>query len=208
MTELYEARELIDARKKVKFYNYLVVGIVVLWLFVNAVIFVLRQNLPWGESDTLYRMLAIFTTAISACSVFFIISLPRRMAKGYVRVYSMILNGDPTPVEGVFLGQDEEVTQRYGVDFHELIFFDGVNEKGREMISRILVDAEKDISDMQIGDKIRYCTLGTVLSCFEVLEKESISQDDIDVLIKRMGEHIGMDNVIFGEEKKKKRRLF
>ncbi|MBQ2714072.1 MAG: hypothetical protein IJF76_00375 [Clostridia bacterium] len=205
MINLYEARELENAQKKLNIYNWIIGVIVFVWLALNVLFFILKQSLEWGESDLLYRALAILSTCVCACVVFFIIALPRRMCKGYKRVYEMVLHGDPKPVESIFFGQDNELTQRYGVDFYELLFYDGVNQKGREVVSRVVVDAEKDISDVEIGDKVRFCTCGTVLASYEIVEKGAMKQEDIDVIFKRMEEHIGMDVVLYGENKKKGR---
>ena len=206
MINLYENDELFEAEKKLRFYNGLIAIIVVVWAILFATIFILYRNVEWKTSTSLHRALAILITILASSSLLFIINLPRRMCKGYIQVYKMTINGDPKPVDAVFLGVEEETSKHYEIDFYEALFYEGVNEKGREKIGRVLIDAEKDVSDLEIGDKIKYCACGNVLSAYEILQKQSVSQDEIDVLIKRMEEHIGMDVVLFGDKKKKRKK--
>ncbi len=206
MINLYENDELFEAEKKLRFYNGLIAIIVVVWAILFATIFILYRNVEWKTSTSLHRVLAILITILASSSLLFIINLPRRMCKGYIQVYKMTINGDPKPVDAVFLGVEEETSKHYEIDFYEALFYEGVNEKGREKIGRVLIDAEKDVSDLEIGDKIKYCACGNVLSAYEILQKQSVSQDEIDVLIKRMEEHIGMDVVLFGDKKKKRKK--
>lgn len=206
MRNLYKGHELAEATKKLRFYNILIGIIVAVWLALNVTFFIIKQNLPWEESDLLYRFLAILSSCICACGLLFVIMLPRRMCKGYVKVYSMVLQGEPQPTEAVFLGMDTETTLHYDVDFYEVLFYEGVSEKGREIIGRAIIDAEKDVSDLEIGDKVKYCTCGGIVCSYEIVKKQEMQDNEIDVLMNRMEEHIGMDRVLFGDTPKKKRK--
>ena len=111
-----------------------------------------------------------------------------------------------TTIEAVFLGMDVELSEKYGVDFHELLFLEGVNHKGREIISRALVDEEVDISEMKIGDKVRYEHCGSVITAYEVIQEDAVTAEQIDVIMTRLAEHVGMDVVMIVEDKKRRRR--
>lgn len=206
MINLYENNELFKAEKKLRFYNGLIAVIVVVWAILFGLIFILSRNVEWGTSTFTHRVLAIIITILASSSLLFIINLPRRMCKGYIKVYKMTLTGDPKPIDAVFLGVEMETSKHYEIDFYEALFYEGVNEKGRELIGRVLIDAEKDVSDLEIGDKVKYCTCGGILSAYKILQKQTLSQDEIDVLINRMEDHIGMDVVLFGDKKKKRKK--
>ena len=206
MTNLYESEELVNAQKKLKFFNRLIFIIIAVWAVSFVVIFILSRNVEWGESTVLHRVMAMLITMIASCVLLFIFNVPRRMCKGYITVYKMALNGDPKPIDAIFLGVEMETSIHFNVDFFEALFYEGVNAKGRELIGRVIIDAEKDVSDMEIGDKVRYCACGSVLSSYEIVEKNAMNQDEIDTLIKRMEEHIGMDVVLFADKKKKRRK--
>ncbi len=204
MVNLYNEDELLKAQKKLKFYNYLLVAIVCVSVILFLTLFFISRSIEWGESTFLYRVLASVVAIIASCSFLFIYNLPRRMCKGYVKVYKMAVEGNPKPIEGIFLGIERDTSLHFDIDCYEMLFFEGINAKGREIIGRIFVDAEKDISDMEIGDKVRYCSCGTMFSSYEILEKNSIKEDEIDVLIKRLEDHISMDIVLYGDNPKKK----
>lgn len=206
MIELYTGLELDEAKKQCKKMKKVMIIVSIAWLLVFAGIFVLRQIKPYGESDALYKAFAVIVTIVYACFMLFYIQLPFRRCRGFLKLYTVLSTSIKKTTESVFLGMDVELTEKYGVDFHELLFYDGVNEKGREIITRALVDEEVDISEMEIGDKVRFDSCGNVISAYEVVEKQALDGDKIEVMMTRLATHVGMDNVIIVDAPKKRRK--
>ena len=206
MTELYTGRELAEAKKKYNQMITVMIVVSVVWLLAFAGIFILRQLRPYGDSDFLHKFFAILISIVYGCFMLFYIQLPFRRCKGFLKLYTVLSTSLKRTSEAVFLGMDVEISEKYGVDFHELLFFEGVNHKGREIIGRALVDDEIDISEIEIGDRVRYQSCGNVICAYEIIEKEAVDDAQIDVMMKRLAEHVGMDNVIIVDAPKKKRR--
>lgn len=207
MTELYTGLELAEAKKQYKKMKTVMILVSIAWFLVFAGIFVLRQLLPYGESDFLHKFFAILVSIVYGCFMLFYIQLPLRRCKGFLKLYTVLSTSIKKTTEAVFLGMDMELTEKYGVDFHELLFLEGVNHKGREIISRALVDDEVDISEIEIGDKVSYQSCGNVICAYEIVQKEAVDGDQIDVMMKRLAEHVGMDNVIIVDAPKRKSKL-
>ena len=206
MTELYTGSELSEAKKQYKKMKTVMILVSVAWFLVFVGIFILRQLRAYGDSDFLHKFFAILVSIVYGCFMLFYIQLPLRRCKGFLKLYTVLSTSIKKTTEAVFLGMDTELTEKYGVDFHELLFFEGVNHKGREIISRALVDDEVDISEMEIGDKVNYEACGNVICAYEVVQKGALDGDQIDVMMKRLAEHVGMDNVIIVDAPKRKRK--
>ena len=206
MTQLYTGLELGEAKKQYKKMIKVMILVSVAWLLLFAGIFVLRQLREYGDSDFLHKFFATLVSIVYGCFMLFYIQLPLRRCRGFLKLYTVLSTSIKKTSEAVFLGMDVELSEKYGVDFHELLFFEGVNHKGREIISRALVDDEVDISEIEIGDKVKFESCGNVITAYEVTQKEAVDGDQIDVMMKRLAEHVGMDNVIIVDAPKRKRR--
>lgn len=206
MTELYTGLELAEAKKQYKKMKTVLIVVSIVWLLVFAGIFVLRQLRPYGDSDFWHKFFATLISIVYGCFMLFYIQLPLRRCRGFLKLYTVLSTSLKKTSESVFLGMDVELTEKYGVDFHELLFFEGVNHKGREIIGRILVDDEVDISEIEIGDKVKYQSCGNVITAYEIIQKEAVDEAQIEVMMKRLSEHVGMDNVIIVDAPKRKKR--
>lgn len=206
MTQLYTGLELSEAKAKYKQMKKVMILVSIAWFLAFAGIFVWRMFRPYGTSELPQQILATIVSIVYGCFMLFYIQLPLRRCKGFLKLYTVLSTSIKKTTEAVFFGMDMELTEKYGVDFHELLFFEGVNHKGREIISRALVDDEVDISEMEIGDRIRYESCGNVISAYEIIQKEAVDGDQIDVMMKRLAEHVGMDNVMIVDTPKRKKR--
>lgn len=206
MIQLYRGNELGEAKAQYKKMKITMIVVSIVWLLIFSGIFVLRQLRTYGTSDTLHQVLATIVTIAYACFMLFYIQLPLRRCRGFLKLYTVLSTALKNTTEAVFLGMDVEKSEKYGVDFHELLFLEGVNHKGREIISRALVDEEVDISEMEIGDKVRYEHSGSVITAYEVVQKDAVDGEQIEVIMKRLAEHVGMDNVIIVDAPKRRRR--
>ena len=206
MTELYTGLELAEAKKQYKKMKTVLIVVSIVWLLAFTGIFVLRQLRPYGDSDFWHKFFATLISIVYGCFMLFYIQLPLRRCRGFLKLYTVLSTSLKKTSESVFLGMDVELTEKYGVDFHELLFFEGVNHKGREIIGRILVDDEVDISEIEIGDKVKYQSCGNVITAYEIIQKEAVDEAQIEVMMKRLSEHVGMDNVIIVDAPKRKKR--
>lgn len=205
MIELYTGQELAEAKAKRKKYIWIIIIATFLLIALNAAIVIWRYNLPYDPngSDFLQQVLSFTVTLAYLWFMTYFIGLPFRMCRGYIKMYSAINRGENNPIEAIFLGIDEAKTTIDGVDFYSMLFYEGLNKKGRDIIGRVYLDVTKEV-DMEIGDKVLYCQKGSVLCSYEIIQKEAASLEDIENMIESLKQHVDMDVVMIVEEIKKK----
>ncbi|MBR7110673.1 MAG: hypothetical protein IKC83_02245 [Clostridia bacterium] len=208
MTELYTGDELSFALAKYKKYKWIIGIVSALWAVLCAVICIWRYNLPYDPNgnDMLQQLLCFAVTVAYFWFLVYFVGLPFRMCRGYVKMYRAVNRGENHPIDAIFMGMEEERTTIDGVDLYGLLFYEGLNKKGRDIIGRVYLDAEKDI-EMEIGDKVRYCQKGSFLTAYEIIEKDSASMEDIERMLESLKEHVDMDVVMLVEDATKKKGL-
>ena len=208
MIELYTGNELEDALKKYNKCKWTIAIVSIVWAILCALICIWRYNLPYDPNgnDMLQQILCF---AISVAYFWFLIyyaGLTFRMCRGYVKMYRAVNLGENHPIEAIFMGMEEEHTTKDGVDMYGLLFYEGLNKKGRDIIGRVYLDAEKEI-DMEIGDKVMYCQKGSFLTGYEIIQKDSASIEDIEQMLESLKEHVDMDVVMIVEDVAKKKKF-
>ncbi len=208
MIELYTGNELNQALSKYKKFKWIIGIVTALWVISMAGIIIWRYNMPYDPrgNDFIHNVLAVLITIAYFWFMIYFIGLPLRMCKGYVKLYSAVNRGENRPIEAIFLGMDEEKTTIDGVDFYGLLFYEGLNKKGRDIIGRAYLDKEKEI-EMEIGDKVLYCQKGGTLSGYEIVKKDAASTEDIESMLESLKEHVDMDLVMVVDDRLNKKSL-
>ena len=208
MTELYTGNELSDALAKYKKYKWIIVIATAIWVILSALICIWRYNLPYDPkgNDFLQQVLCFLVSLAYMWFMIYFIGLPFRICRGYIKMYRAVNLGENHPLDAIFMGMNEERTTIEGVDLYSLLFYEGLNKKGRDIIGRVYLDAEKEI-DMEIGDKVKYCQKGSFLSSYEIVQKDAASMEDIEQMLESLKEHVDMDVVMLVEDVTKKKRL-
>lgn len=205
MIELYTGNELNEALLKRKKYRFIILFATILFVVLNAGIVIWRYNLPYDPNgnDFLQQVLSFLVTLAYLWFMTYILGLPYRICKGYIKLYDSINRGANNPVEAIFMGIDEAQTTIDGVDYHAMLFYEGLNKKGRDIIGRVYLDSEKEV-DMEIGDKVLYCQKGSFLSSYEIIKKDAASEEDIENMLESLRQHVDMDVVMIVEEMSKR----
>lgn len=208
MIELYTGEEFDLACAKYRKFKWTIAIVTFVWAILCAVICIWRYNLPYDPkgNDLLQQVLCFAITLAYLWFMLYFIGLPMRICKGYIKLYRSIKFGENHPIEAIFMGMEEDRTTIDGVDLYGLLFYEGLNKKGRDIIGRVYLDAEKEI-DMEIGDKVSYCQKGSFLSSYEIIEKDSASLEDIEQMLESLKEHVDMDVVMLVEDVAKKKGL-
>ncbi len=208
MIQLYSCDEYEKAKEKYKRFKWVIAIVTFLWVALFALILVWRRAMPYDPkgNDSIHRVLAVVITVAYLWFMTFFIGLPFRMCRGYLKLYASVTRGEDKPITAIFMGMDEAKTTIDGVDLNGLLFYEGLNKKGRDIIGKAYLDSEKEI-DMEIGDKVLYCQKGGVLSGYEVIQKNSASLEDIESMLDSMKEHVDMDVVMIVDNVVKNKKL-
>lgn len=208
MIELYTGDELDVALDKYTRCKWTIAIVTFVWVALCAIICIWRYNLPYDPNgnDMLQQVLCFAVSLAYFWFLIYYVGLPFRICKGYLKMYRAVNRGENRPIEAIFMGMEEDRTTIDGVDLYGLLFYEGLNKKGRDIIGRVYLDAEKEI-DMEIGDKVEYCQKGSFLTGYEIIQKDSASMEDIQEMLESLKEHVDMDVVMIVEDAKKKKSL-
>lgn len=189
MKELYNLSEYDDAvktrAKQVKiFWSVFIIGILLdIGVFVLKLIFV-----KWGESAALYFVLNVVLTI--ALLIFCLIyrAIPMRITRAYVPLLFSVTHNDLKTEKGVYLKTLEDFIEKSGIKCYEMLFYDGVDSKGRVKVGRVLVEETRGKMEFNRGDLVAYKACDKILIAYEVIGNKTFDENETEQLERELTE--------------------
>ena len=194
MTQLYSIEEWEKGRALKRKMRNILISVLVASGLVNVLIFVIRCiTVEWGESDFWYLFANCVLIVLTGFFLLLYCGIPYRLCKNYMKVLDTVVRADPQRVEAIFLGMEPEEIDKEGVKFYNLLFHEGRDRKGRDIIERIMLDASREMPDFEIGDRVLYEAPSKILKAYEVTEKGALDEADVDNMMNMLNERIGLE---------------
>ncbi len=201
MIELYSKEEWEEGRRKKSKMKKILIAVIVIGILLNVAVFTVKCIVvKWGESYFWYLFANCALTILLGVFLLLYCGIPYRLCRNYMKLLDTVVKADPRVVEGIFLGMEPEPVDKDGIEYYNLMFHEGRDRKGRDIIERILLDVTREMPDFEIGDKVAYTAPSKIISSYEVLEKHVLDEKAIDDMMNVLNERIGLDAEIETEE--------
>lgn len=192
MIRIYSENDVNTAKEKKRKMALTAILLGVACLAVNAVIVVLKFNVPWGQSTFWYLFANCTVSIVYGAWLIYFFGLPYKLTKQYCALYSASFYARVTPERAIFLGMREELEDRDGILFYELLFYPGVDQKGNERVLKVYLEEERPNPDLEIGDEALVESQSGILVGYEVTKRSAVSDEELDAIRQRINKKLGI----------------
>lgn len=170
MTEYFTEDELVKAKEQKK--KSLIIYFIALsfYIIISIIDFVIYFNFPYKSSQiTVVKLIQYsFSVIFIIFSFIYLGIIYKRVNKYYKKCLDMKTGIRETSI-GNFLGFDEELQYKDGVDFKSLIFIEWNKYKKDFFKRKVLIFFEKPFPEIPEKANVSYVTQGNVLISFEII---------------------------------------
>ncbi len=171
MIKYYDEREIEISKKQYKRNLLILLSITFLFIALILALFVINYNLPYNASiKTLYKIIGIVSILIYVIFAIIFIGIKLVRVKCYYTHCENVKDGLKETTTAVFLRFNNEIQVKDGVDFKQMIFSEWNKFKSEFYDRKVLVYAEKDYPNIEIGSTVTFVTQGNVLVEYEIEE--------------------------------------
>jgi len=170
MIDLFSEKDVASAAAAKRRILYVLLAVTVFAVALNVFLFVIRDT-SQNDIDILMLMLNIFLTTLYFFFLFFTFAIKYRLTNNYSKLLSSMKFGLLDEREGEFIGFDETLQTKDGVDSYAMMTLEGYDKRGIRSERRILIEKTCLCPEVTEGDRLRYYTHAGFLVRYEVAVK-------------------------------------
>lgn len=192
MNYLFKESEYNDALATKRKLKRQAILLAALCLCLNAVIIVLKFLVPWGQSTFWYQFANCVVTIAYAFWLVYFFGVPYRLTNEYISLFRSVVKGSALTEDVIFLGMREDLIEKNGIRFYELLFYAGLDKKGNDKISKGMLEEEREIPELEIGDRVMIEVCSNVLRGYELIERGARSEAEVEEIMQRLSDSLGL----------------